>query len=177
MSYFTYYNCNEGLTYTDWKLAGWCQIDKEVTEGNPYVMREHYSPWDWLVAFIEQEPPHLWPSYYTIEPFTECEEGAVFDSWYEDNYTEAFECQNALMRDREKCYTTQLIGTNWLGFRYYKVVPSAEEPPEEHPEESPENDHEPPTYCEFYVLRAKVDKALHSNGQGPRPNRIRSRPR
>lgn len=143
----TYYTCKDGPTFTDWKLASWCQIHMELTDNKPYAMRGHYTFWDWLVLWGPHELRDEDPSYYTVDAFDECKEGAVFDSWYKDNYADAFACQNALTRIEGECYTTQLIGRNWLGYRYYKVVPTGLPP-------------EPLSYCRFYLKRAEVDRIL-----------------
>lgn len=144
----SYYTCIDGPAFTDWKKAGWCQIHMELTQKQPYAMHGHYTFWDWLVLWGPHGPQDEDPSYYTVEPFEDCTEGATFDSWYKDNYADAFECQNALTRINGECYETQVIGTNWLGYRQYKVVPSGKPP-------------EPLSFCEFHLTRARVDQILY----------------
>lgn len=143
----TYYTCQGGPVFTDWKKAGWCQIHMEMSKKEPYTLREHYTLWDWLVLLGPHEPQDEDPSYYTVEPFENCTEGAVFDSWYKDNYADAFECQNALTRINGECYEARFIGENWFGYRYYRIV-RTERPPERL------------SYCEFMLLRAQVDAKL-----------------
>lgn len=120
--------------------ALWCQIDQEFTKKQPYAVYGHYTFWDWL------GPHPIDPSYYTVEPFDDCSEGAKFDSWYKDNYADAFMCQNSLTRIKGECYEARFIGTNWFGYRYYQIVRSGEP--------------RPFSYCEFMLKRVEVDAEL-----------------
>jgi hypothetical protein len=120
--------------------ALWCQIYMENTKKQPYDIDGHYTFWDWLDTSV------IDPSYYTVEPFEDCNEGTKFDSWFENNSADAITCRDSLTRLNGQCYETRLIGTSWFGNRYYQIVRS--------------RDPEPSPYCEFMLARAKVDAQL-----------------
>lgn len=137
MSYLT---CKAGQTLTTLLDALWCQIYLENAKKRPYDINGHYTLRDWLDSSV------IDPSYYTVEPFEDCSEGATFDSWFEDNTAEAVMCRDSLTRLTRQCYNTQLIGANWFGNDYYEVVRST--------------DPNPSPICEFMLLRAEVDAQL-----------------
>jgi len=142
MSYLTC-KAGETLPLLD---ALWCQIYQELTKNEPYGVYGHYTFWDWLALWGPHELQDENPSYYTVEPFNDCSEGAIFDSWYKDNYTDAFMCQNSLTRLTGQCHEARFTGKNWFGYRYYQIVRSGEPTPL--------------SYCKFMLKRAEVDAEL-----------------
>jgi len=134
MSYLT---CNAGQTFTTLLDALWCQIYLENAKKQPYEIDGHHTFWDWLDLSV------IDPSYYTVEPFENCDEGSKFNSWFENNNADAITCRDSLTRLIGECYDAQRIGTSWFGNDYYQVIRST--------------DPQPSPYCEFMLARAEVD--------------------